>query len=88
MLPNLSKLKSNVELLLESSSSPNKIATILKKDIKVIYNIINRIKKKKAIKVEDIKRYKGRPTRVSKREKRVILRDIIRSPKKINKRLL
>ena len=88
MTLNLSKFESEVQLLLEANTTPNKIATILKKDIKSIYNSINRIKKKKDKKGEEIKRYKGRPTKISKREKRVIKRDILRSLKKINKRLI
>ena len=88
MTLNLSKFESKVQLLLEANNAPTKIATILKKDIKLIYNSINRIKKKKDKKEEEIKRYKGRPTKISKREKRVIKRDILRSLKKINKRLI
>src|SRR5437763_5374827 len=44
---------------------------------------------KKNIKtVEEKKSYKGRPRKISKRKKRVIKRDILRSLKKINKRLI
>ena len=45
-------------------------------------------KEKNIKKVEEKKSYKGRPRKISKREKRVIKRDILRSPKKINKRLI
>ena len=88
MTPNLSKFESKVQLLLEANNAPNKIATILKRDLDAIYNAIKRIKRKNIKIVEEKKSYKGRPTKVSKRVKRVIKRDIIRSPKKTNKRLI
>src|SRR5690242_12411955 len=88
MTPNLLKFESEVQLLLEANSTPNKIATILKRDIEAIYNTIKRIKKKNNKKEEKIKSYKGRPRKVTKRERRVIKRDILRSPKKINRRLI
>ncbi len=85
MVLNLSKFESNVKLLLEANNKPNKIAILLKKDIKSIYNTINRISKKKEVRKE-VKNIRN--TRITKREKRVIKRDIIRSHKKINKRLI
>ena len=88
MTPNLLKFKSEVQLLLEANNAPNKIATILKRDLDAIYNAIKRIKRKNIKTVEEKKSYKGRPRKISKREKRVIKRNILRSPKKINKRLI
>ena len=88
MTQNLLKFESEVQLLLEANTLPSSIATILKRDINSIYNTIKRIKRKNSIKVEEKISYKGRPTKITKREKRVIKRDIIRSPKKINKRLI
>ena len=88
MTPNLSKFESEVQLLLEANTLPSSIATILKRDINSIYNTIKRIKRKNNKKEGEEKSYKGRLTKISKRVKRVIKRDIIRSPKKINKRLI
>ena len=88
MTPNLLKFESKVQLLLEANNAPNKIATILKRDLDAIYNAIKRIKKKNIKIVEEKKSYKERPRKISKREKRVIKRDILRSLKKINKRLI
>ena len=88
MAPNLSKFESDVSLLLRANTLPKEIATILNKSIGSIYNIIKRVKTKRGIK-ENIKGdKKSRENKITKREKRVIKRDIIRSPKKINKRLI
>ena len=85
MAPNLSKLESNVQLLLEANTSPNQIAIVLKKNKECIYNTIKRIKRKNKVKEDSIKR---RKTKITERVKRVIKRDVLRSPKKINKRLI
>ena len=87
-MPNLLKVESKVQLLLEANNAPNKIATILKRDLEAMYNAIKRTKRKNIKKVEEKKSYKGRPRKISKSEKRVIKRDILRSLKKINKRLI
>ena len=60
------------------------ISKKLIQNIKLIYNCINKIKKKKDKKREEIKKYKGRPIKISKREKRLIKRDILKSLKKIS----
>jgi len=88
MALNLLKFKSNVHLLLKAHILPNKIATILKKDKESIYNAIKRIKRKKTIKEDSTIKKRGRESKITKRVKRVIKRDILRSPKKINKRLI
>jgi len=88
MAPYLSNLESNVKLLLEANSPPNKIATILKRNIKSIYNTISRIKKKSNIKERSKVIKKGVPYKITKRAKRAIKRDIIKSPKKTNKRVI
>jgi len=85
MTLNLLKFESKVERLLDANTLLSSIATILKKDIKSIYNAINRIKKKK----EGVKNIrKAKETKITKRGKRAIKRDILRSPKKINKILI
>jgi hypothetical protein len=84
----LTKFESKVKLLLEAKTLPNTIATILRRDIKSIYNTISRIKKKKGLIGEVNSKKRGRQNKITTREKRVIKRDIIRSPKKINKRLI
>ena len=88
MALNLLKFESNVHLLLKAHILPNKIATILKKDKESIYNAIKRIKRKKTIKEDSTIKKRGRESKITKRVKRVIKRDILRSPKKINKRLI
>ena len=83
----LSDFEDKVNLLIEASTSINTISTSLNKPIRSIYDAIYRIKKKK----EDfnIKRVsRGRIEKLSSRDKRAINRDLTRSPKKVNKRLL
>ena len=59
----------------------------MKKSKDSIYNTIKRIKRKeKNFNIERVKA--GRVSKVTSREKRVINRDLTRSPKKVNKRLL
>jgi hypothetical protein len=83
-----SKLESEVYLLLKAKTPISTIISTLEKSRKTIENTIQRINKKEK---EDynIERVKvGRVTKTSTREKRVINRDLTRSPKKENKRLL
>ena len=88
MALNLSELEKNVELLLKVNTPPNIIATTLKKPPKSIYNTITRIKKKKSY-LNNPKGVKtGRISKLNPREKRVINRDLLLSPKKTNKRIL
>ena len=89
MAPEFSNLELKVNLLLEANTSINIISKILKKSSKSIYNTIQRINKKKKLNYPILNRVKrGRIKRISPREKRVINRDLTRSPKKENKRLL
>lgn len=86
-MPKLSGLEEKVNFLLAASTSISTISTSLNKPIRSIYDAIYRIKKKK----EDfnIKRVsRGRIEKLSSRDKRAINRDLTRSPKKVNKRLL
>jgi len=89
MAPEFSNLELKVNLLLEANTSINIISKILKKSSKSIYNTIQRINKKKKLNYPILNRVKrGRIKKISPREKRVINRDLTRSPKKENKRLL
>jgi len=89
MAPEFLNLELKVNLLLEANTSINIISKILKKSSKSIYNTIKCINKKKKINYSILNRVKkGRIKKISSREKRVINRDLTRSPKKENKRLL
>lgn len=87
MAPKFSIFENQVSLLLEAKTSISTISTTLKKPIRSIYNAISRIKKKKE--EGSLKRVsRGRIEKLSSREKRILNRDLTRSPKKVNKRLL
>jgi transposase len=87
MASKFSNFEKDVNLLLEAETSISTISTTLNKSKYSIYNAIKRIKKKKKeIHLERVS--KGRVEKLSTREKRVINRDLTRSPKKVNKRLL
>jgi len=89
MAPQFSNLESKVNLLLEANTSINIISTSLKKLLSSIYNTIKRIKIKKEDKNFIINKVKkGRIEKLKPREKRLLNRDLTRSPKKENKRLL
>ena len=85
---NLSKFKSKVNLLYKANTPLSTISTILKKDYKSIKNAINRINKKIS-NTPTISRVKDRRiTKLNSRAKRQLNRDLERSPKKTNKRLI
>jgi transposase len=87
MQPKFSALKSKVDLLLKANTSIPIISTTLKRDINSIYEAIKRIKSKnKDLNIERARA--GRVKKITPRAKRVINRDLIKSPKKENKRLL
>ena len=88
MQQNLSKFEEQVNLLLQAKTIPKVIATTLKKPLKSIYNSIARIKKKNNISYNPNRVKAGRVSKLSPREKRVINRDLLLSPKKTNKRIL
>jgi len=89
MAPKFSNLELKVNLLLEANTSINIMSKILKKSSKSIYNTIQRINNKKKLNYPILNRVKrGKIKKISSREKRVINRDLTRSPKKENKRLL
>jgi len=88
MQQNLSKFEEQVNLLLQAKTLPKVIATTLKKPLKSIYNSIARIKKKNNISYNPNRVKAGRVSKLSPREKRVINRDLLLSPKKTNKRIL
>ena len=89
MAPQFSNLESKVNLLLEANTSINIISTSLKKSISFIYNTIKRIKIKKEAKNFIFNKVKkGRIEKLKPREKYLLNRDLTRSSKKENKRLL
>ena len=80
MEPKFSKLEAEVDLLLRANNSPSTIISTLKRSSKTIYNTISRVKKKKD-NISPLSRVKAsRVSKLSSREKRVILRDLERSP--------
>ena len=84
----LSLFEEQVNSLQEENNSITTISTILRKPSKSIYNTLQRIKKKKnnSLLLETPKT--PRVSKITKRVKRVINRDLTRSLKKTNKRLL
>ena len=88
MALNLSNLEKNVELLLIAKTPPKIIATTLKKPLTSIFNTMTRIKNKKSYLNNPNRVKTGRISKLNSREKRVINRDLLLSPKKINKRIL
>jgi len=88
MQQNLSKFEEKVNLLLQAKTTPKVIATTLKKPIASIYNAISRVKRKKRYIYSPSRVRTGRVSKLSLREKRVINRDLLLSPKKTNKRIL
>ena len=84
----LSKFKKEVYTLSLQNKSTSTISTILVKPYKSIYNTLQRIKQKKNAVIPLSTPKLGRPTKVSKRTTRVVNRDLERSPKKTNKRIL
>ena len=88
MPKNLSKFESEVHLLYLAKTPTSTITTIPKKNIKAIYNAIKRIKKKESTPPSISRVIEARITKLNSREKRQLNRDLTRSPKKTNKRLL
>ena len=83
-----SKFENQVSLLLEANTSISTISTTLNKPKRSIYDAISRIKKKKNKEFNLKKASKERIEKLSTRKKRIINRDLTRSPKKVNKRVL
>src|SRR3982751_2454561 len=88
MYENLSKFETQIYLLYLAKTPLSTITTLLKKDYKSIKNGLNRIRKKitnpPSIKNKD----RGRISKINQRNKRQLNRDLIKRPKKTNKRLL
>ena len=88
MQEEFSKFESQVSVLLKAKVPITTIATTLNKPIKSIKNAIQRINKKTKEK-NTLKRVKeGRVYKLTKREERVINRDLTKDPKKENSQLL
>ena len=88
MAPKFSELETEISRLLNAKIAPKNIIITLNKSPKTIYDAIYRIKKKKKLKIQLERASKGRVSKTSTRAKRAINRDLTRSPKKQNKRLL
>ena len=84
----LLKFEEKVSTLLLENYSITSISTILDKPSKSIYNTISRIKRKNNIPLPTISPKVGPSFKITKRTKRAINRDLTRSPKKTNKRIL
>ena len=88
MAAKFSNYKNQVQLLLEAKTSISIISSTLKRSNQSIYNTIRRIKKKKE-EINTLERVrKERIEKLSSRDKRAINRDLTRSPKKVNKRVI
>jgi transposase len=88
MAPKFSKLEAEISRLLDAKIAIKNIISLLNKPLRTIYDAIDRIKKKKKEKNKPETASLGPVLKVTKRAKRVINRDLTRSPKKTNKRLL
>jgi transposase len=88
MAPKFSKLEAEISRLLDAKIAIKNIISLLNKPPRTIYDAIYRIKKKKKEKNKPGTANLGPVLKVTKRAKRVINRDLTRSPKKTNKRLL
>jgi len=87
MATKFSNFENQVSLLLEANCSISTISTTLNKSKVFINNAIYRIKRKnKEFNLERVS--KGRIKKLSLREERIINRNLTRSLKKVNKRLL
>ena len=84
----LSKFEEKVSTLLLENNSITSISTILEKPSKSIYNTISRIKRKNNTLLPTISPKVGPSFKITKRTKRAINRDLTRSPKKTNKRII
>ena len=88
MLSKLSKFEKQVYTLSLQQHSTSAISTILEKSSRSITDALQRIKKKKNTSTTLSKPKLGRPSKISKRATRVVNRDLERSPKKTNRRIL
>ena len=84
----LSKFEKEVYTLSLQQLSTSTISTILEKPSRSIIDALQRIKKKKNTSTTSLKPKLGRPSKISKRATRVVNRDLERSPKKTNRRIL
>ena len=88
MAQKLSDFENSIYLLLQANTPITTISNTLKKPYKSIINAASRIKKKKALLGLEKRGKKGAISKLQLREKRALKRDITRSPKKTNNRLL
>jgi transposase len=84
----LSKFEQQVNALLLENKLTSSISSTLDRPSRSITNAISRIKKKNSSIIPTTKPKLGRPTKITKNTKRAINRDLTRSPKKTNKRIL
>jgi transposase len=83
----ISKLEVEISRLLDAKIAIKNIISLLNKPPRTIYGAVSRIKKKKKEKNLPKRASSGPVTKVTKRAKRDINRDLTRSAKKTNKRL-
>ena len=88
MEPKFSNFKEKILNFLKENKSISTISSILNKPTKLIYNAIQRIKIKKNNILTIKKVNNSRILKISPRTTRAINRDLTKSPKKENKRLL
>lgn len=88
MDPKFSKFEAEVARLLKANIAIKNISILLSKPPKAIRDAIYRFKKKKNQKRKLERVSRGGVSKLSERDKRSINRDLTRSPKKTNRRLL
>jgi hypothetical protein len=88
MLTQLSKFETEVHTLYLQNKSISSISTTLENSSHSITNTLYRSKQKNKTILSNLQRKLGRPTKITKRIKTLVNRDLTRSPKKTNKRIL
>ena len=88
MSTKLSTFEKDINTLYLQNKSISSISTTLEKSSRSITNTLYRIKQKNKASLPTLQPKLGRPIKITKRIKTIINRDLIRSPKKTNKRIL
>jgi transposase len=88
MSTKLSTFEEEVNTLYLQNKSISSISTTLEKSSRSITNTLYRIKQKNKAILPTLHPKLGRPTKITKRIKTIVNRDLTRSPKKTNKRIL
>jgi hypothetical protein len=88
MDPKLSKFEAEVDRLINANIAIKNISIYFQKPLRSIYDAIYRINKKKKNITKQERASRGRVLKLSTRTRRAINRDITKSPKKTNSRLI